>query len=150
MIGQKAMIRIYTTPSCSSCRKAKSWFDREKIPYVEKNIFAVSLSEEEIMDMLYKSENGTDDIVSKRSKIIKEGNVDIDSLTTKQLVAFIQKNPSVLKRPIIIDDRKMQVGYNSEEISAFIPHIRRLAMWACREKDCPKYNDCDSSNKNNN
>ena len=29
------MIKIYTSPSCSSCRKVKQWFDEQKIPYEE-------------------------------------------------------------------------------------------------------------------
>ena len=33
------MIRIYTAPSCASCRKVKSWLNENQIPYVEKNIF---------------------------------------------------------------------------------------------------------------
>ena len=31
------------------------------------------------------------------------------------LIKFIQENPSVLKRPIMIDERRFQVGYNAEE-----------------------------------
>lgn len=34
------MIRIYTAPSCASCRKVKSWLNENQIPYVEKNIFS--------------------------------------------------------------------------------------------------------------
>ena len=67
-----------------------------------------------------RSENGTDDIISKRSKVIKEGNVDLESMTVNELIQFIQDHPSVLKRPIIMDERRFQVGYNSEEIRAFI------------------------------
>ena len=137
------MIRIYVSPSCSSCRKVLKWFDEQKIPYVQKNIFARPLSEDELKDMLMKSENGTEDIISARSKIVKESGVDIDSMTVKELVKFIQLNPSVLKRPIIVDDRKIQVGYNSDEIRVFIPHARRLAEWACKRTECPTYNNCD-------
>ena len=54
------MIKIYTSPSCSSCRKVKKWFDEQGISYVEKNIFAATLREEELKDILAKSENGTD------------------------------------------------------------------------------------------
>lgn len=142
------MIRIYVSPSCSSCRKVIKWFDEQKIPYVQKNIFARPLSEDELKDMLFKSENGTEDIISKRSKIIKESGIDIDSMTVKELVRFVQQNPSVLKRPIIVDDRKIQVGYNSDEIRVFIPHARRLAEWACRHNECPSYNDCEYAKNN--
>ena len=33
------MVKIYVSPSCSSCRKVKKWFDEQNIPYTEKNIF---------------------------------------------------------------------------------------------------------------
>ena len=55
------MIKIYTSPSCSSCRKVKKWFDEQKIPYKEKSIFSPSLSESDLREILTKSENGTDD-----------------------------------------------------------------------------------------
>ena len=62
------MIRIYTAPSCASCRKVKSWLNENQIPYVEKNIFSTLLKESELRELLERSENGTDDIISKRSK----------------------------------------------------------------------------------
>lgn len=125
------MIVIYTSPSCSSCRKVKKWFEEQKIPYREKNIFSTALNSEELKNLLKNSENGTEDIISTRSKIIKEGNIDIDSMSINELVEFIKKNPSILKRPIITSDHKMQVGYNEEEITLFIPKARRIAMMAC-------------------
>ena len=70
------MIKIYVSPSCSSCRKVKKWFDEQKIPYQERNIFHAVLDSKELKEMLAKSENGTDDIISNRSKIIKEQNID--------------------------------------------------------------------------
>ena len=138
------MIKIYTSPSCSSCRKAKDFFKKEEIPYQEKNIFVAALNDDELKDMLTKSENGTEDIISTRSKIIKEKNVDVESMTIKELIAFIRENPSVLKRPIMVDDRKIQVGYNPEEIRVFIPHEKRVASWSCKKSECPSYNSCDS------
>ena len=115
------MIQIYTTPSCASCRKAKKWFDQYKIPYSEKNIFSIKLSKEDIFKMLANSENGFDDIISTRSKVFKEKHLEPDSMTIQQLVDFIIENPSVLKRPIIINENELQVGYNNEDITIFLP-----------------------------
>ena len=127
------MIRIYTAPSCASCR---SWLNENQIPYVEKNIFSTILREDELRELLERSENGTDDIIYKRSKIIKENKVDIEDMSTNELIHFIQKNPSILKRPIMIDERRFQVGYNAEEIRAFIPReLRKLA-------ECQKFDNC--------
>lgn len=119
------MITIYTSPSCSSCRKVKKYFEENNIPYKEKNILSISLKENELKELLEKSENGTEDIISTRSKIIKEGHINIDDMSISELIDFIRNNPSVLKRPIMIDDNNMQVGYSEEEISAFLPKARR-------------------------
>ena len=137
------MIKIYTAPSCSSCKKAKTFFKKEEIPYVEKNIFVNDINEKELRNILSKTENGTEDIISTRSKIIKEGNVDLDNMTISELITFIRQNPSVLKRPIMVDDTKMQVGYNPEEIRVFIPHEKRVKEWTCKKVDCPTYNSCE-------
>ena len=122
------MIRVYTAPSCASCRKVKAWLKENDIPYVEKNIFSTNLRKEELQELLERSENGTDDIISKRSKVIKEQKVDVEDMTVIELITFIQDNPSVLKRPIMLDERRFQVGYNSEEIRAFMPRdMRKLS-----------------------
>ncbi len=115
------MIQIYTTPSCASCRKAKKWFDQYKIPYSEKNIFSIKLSKDDIFKMLANSENGFEDIISTRSKVFKEKKLDPDSMSVQELVEFIIEYPSVLKRPIIINENELQVGYNNEDITIFLP-----------------------------
>ena len=135
------MIKIYTSPSCSSCRKVKKWFQEQKIPFVEKNIFAATLNENELKEILVKSENGTEDIISNKSKIVKTSGVDLEGMTVKELIEFIRQNPSVLKRPIMVDDNKIQVGYNADEIRTFIPHARRIAEWECAR--CEKLKNCD-------
>ena len=119
------MITIYTKPSCSSCRKAKAFFNEWEIPFIEHDIR--TLEKEMLLDILYKAENGAEDIISMRSKVFKEKGINFETMTPSELVVFIQENPTVLKRPIIVDERKIQVGYNAEEITVFIPREKREA-----------------------
>ena len=140
------MIVVYTSPGCASCRKVKQWLKDRDIPYIEKNIFKTLLNENEIKHLLMRSENGSDDIISKRSKIIQESGVDIESMTTDELVHFIRQNPSVMKRPIIISENSFQVGYDEEEISVFVPRELRNASGGCTE-DCPNYAVCGNVRK---
>lgn len=141
------MLKIYTSPSCSSCRKVKEFLKDRNIEFVEKNIISSVLNEKELKEILSKSENGTDDIISKRSKIIKEQNIDVDSMTIPQLIGFIRDNPTVLKRPIIVNDRLIQVGYNEEEIRVFIPReLRNLINDRCGP-DCPNNHICNHEYK---
>lgn len=124
------MIRLYTAPGSQSCRKAKSWLTTRNMDFVEKNILSTQLREDELREFLERSENGTDDIVSRRSKVFQESHLDLDGMSTGELIHFIQRNPAILKRPIIMDERRFLVGYNDEEIRAFLPKEQRQGIKA--------------------
>lgn len=132
------MLNLYTSPSCASCRKVKKYFDTHQILYTEKNILSHKLTKDDIIKMLMKSENGFEDIISTRSKIIKEQNIDIDSMRMNELVEFIVQNPTILKRPIIMAEEEIQVGFNDDDITLFLPEeLRDRECFNCLgEEDC--------------
>lgn len=136
------MIKIYMSPSCSSCRKVRAWFKQQGIPFEEINILKHEITEDDLKEMLNKSLDGTDEIISTRSKIFKEQNLDVDSMSLHELCLFISKNPTVLKRPIIVDDEKIQVGYNADEIEIF-EKAKRIIKTTCNQDSCEKYDSCD-------
>ena len=108
-------------------------FKEHNIPYREVNFFNTPITRDDIMKMLENTEDGFEDIISTRSKVFMESNLNIEDMKFNELVDFIIAHPSVLKRPIIVDDNKMQVGYNDEEIRTFIPREIRRA-WTCNNK----------------
>ncbi|MGO2981365.1 MAG: ArsC/Spx/MgsR family protein [Leuconostoc mesenteroides] len=75
--------------------------------------------------MLRLTEDGTDEIISRRSKVFANLDMCLEDLTINGLIKLIVEYLSLLKRPIIIDDRRMQVGYNEDEIRRFLPRIVR-------------------------
>ncbi|WP_243356571.1 transcriptional regulator SpxA [Bacillus litorisediminis] len=115
------MVTLYTSPSCTSCRKAKAWFEEHNVEYVERNIFSQPLTINEIKEILRMTEDGTEEIISTKSKTFQELNVDIDSLPLKELYQLIHDNPSMLRRPIIMDEKRLNVGFNEDEIRRFLP-----------------------------
>ena len=80
------MVTLYTSPSCTSCRKARIWLEEQNISYSERNIFSEPLSLEEIKEILRMTEDGTDEIISTRSKIFQKLNVDLDTLPLQQFI----------------------------------------------------------------
>lgn len=136
------MIVLYTAPGCASCRKAKQWLKDNNMKFVEKNIFTTLLKKDEIKYLLQRTENGTEDIISKRSKAFAKLTVDLDDLSMNELVDLIQKNPSILKRPIMLNERSIVVGYDDDEITALVPaQLRLVAERACNP-NCVHYNIC--------
>ncbi|MBS4172049.1 transcriptional regulator SpxA [Bacillus sp. FJAT-49736] len=125
------MVTLYTSPSCTSCRKARNWLEENNISYKERNIFSEPLSLEEIKEILRMTEDGTDEIISTRSKTFQKLNVDLETLPLPNLFNLIQKNPGLLRRPIILDEKRLQVGYNEDEIRRFLP--RKVRTFQLRE-----------------
>lgn len=115
------MIVLYSSPGCASCRKVRQWLKDRNLKFIEKNIFTSVLSDKEIKHLLMRSENGTEDIISKRSKVMQESQVELDDLSMNELIIFIQRHPSILKRPIVMNEKTFLVGYDEEEIDAFLP-----------------------------
>ena len=129
------MVTLYTSPSCTSCRKAKAWLQENGIAFKERNIFSEPLNIDEIKNILRMTEDGTEDIISKRSKAYSKLNVDLDELPMKQLYKLISKNPGLLRRPIIVDEKRLQVGYNEDEIRRFLPRqVRELELAEAERK----------------
>jgi regulatory protein spx len=122
-------VTLYTSPSCTSCRKARLWFEEHGIAYREQNIFSEPLTIDEIKSILRLTEDGTEEIVSKRSRVYQELTVDLDDLPLRDLFTLIQTHPGILRRPIMVDDKRLQVGFNEEEIRRFLPRqVRALEL----------------------
>ncbi len=119
------MVTLYITSSCASCRKAKAWMQEHEIDFIERNIVSEPLTVDEIKSILRLTEDGTEEIISTNSKTYKQLDVDIDSLPLNQLYELIRRNPLMLRRPIIQDHKRLQVGYNEEEIRSFLPRKLR-------------------------
>jgi regulatory protein spx len=120
------MVTLYLSPSCTSCRRAKAWLDEHQIPYKERNILSEKLTIDEIKNILRYTEDGTDEIISTKSKAFQKLNIDIDSLSLRELYTIIKENPGLLKKPLILDEKRLQVGFNEEEIRSFLPRKMRI------------------------
>jgi regulatory protein spx len=122
------MVTLYTTPSCGSCRKAKAWLEEHQIDYIERNILAAALTVDEVKSILRLTEEGTSEIISTNSKTFQELNINIESLPLNGFYELIIKHPKMLRRPIILDEKRLQVGYNEEEIRSFLPRKLRTFL----------------------
>lgn len=77
--------------------------------------------------MFYLSDDGPEAIISKRCDAYKDLGVDTSHLTMDELVDFIQAHPQILRRPLIVDQTHLQIGYNEDDICQFLPKTIRKA-----------------------
>ncbi|MFK4901018.1 Spx/MgsR family RNA polymerase-binding regulatory protein [Lactococcus petauri] len=119
------MLKVYTTSSCYSCRKAIQWVKKQGIPYKEINLATSPLKKEELLTLLSLTDEGVEEIIAKQSYAFKELMIDLDTIKLDTLLDFIIEYPTLLRRPLITDDLKIQTGYNDEDIRKFLPRKLR-------------------------
>ena len=104
-MGNRTVIDLYLSPSCTSCRKARAWLQSHKVPFVEHNILTQPMTTNDLRHILTKTDN----------------------LTINELLDLVTEFPNLLRRPIITDSKHLQIGFNEDEIRAFLPREYRRA-----------------------
>ena len=123
------MILIFTVPSCSSCKKAKEWLDAHHLDYKEVNLLTDDIDKDELLKILSLTDEGTEEIISKRSKAYARLDMNFDNVSVNSLIDIIEENRTLLRRPLIVDDKRLQVGYNEDDIRKFLPrNFRKVKL----------------------
>lgn len=128
------MILFYTSPGCASCRKARQVAPGQPHRLCGKEHFSNLLQDAEIRYLMTRCENGTEDIISTRSKAYSQIRDALEDLSMAELTTFIQQNPSVLKRPILLSEKSMVVGFDGDEITAVVPPAMRRERMALQSE----------------
>jgi len=127
-------VMIYTQASCSSSRKALKWLKENNISYKEKRITSNPLTLAEFKEILSMTEDGTDEIIATNSNDFKNLNIDIEQLSIQELYELIKEYPRMLRSPILLDKKRIQIGYNEMDIRRFIPRkVRAFELHAMQK-----------------
>ena len=125
------MIKLFSSTNCSSSKKMKQWLITNKLEFEEISILENTLLKKDILRILSLTETGVEEIISKRSSAYKKLSkiIDFDALTLNSLVELIVQNPKLLRRPLVVDEHRLQVGYNEDDIRKFLPRkVRQLGL----------------------
>jgi regulatory protein spx len=112
-------------PSCSSCKKAEEWLRAHELEYKEINLLTDDIKREDLLKILSLTDDGTEEIISKRSKAYARLDMNFDNVSVNSLISLIYENRTLLRRPLIFDETRLQVGFNEDDIRKFLPRSFR-------------------------
>ena len=119
------MLKVFGIKNCNTVKKSLTWLEDEKISYefldVKKSILSESLLEMWMNNIPnpYTWEN----LINKsgmtwRKLPDSKKNIKLDK---KQAIKLIMENTSIMKRPVILKNKKiLTIGYNESEFEAKI------------------------------
>ena len=123
------MIYIFFTPNSPSSTKAINFFKKYHFDVKLINIIKTPISSATIGDILSLTTDGFDDIIAKHSNFIQEFKINLADYTYSQLIHLIQHEPTILKKPIILQYKnnhpyRLMIGYNKDDIRIFLRDLK--------------------------
>ncbi|WP_226583006.1 Spx/MgsR family RNA polymerase-binding regulatory protein [Halobacillus litoralis] len=105
-------LKFYTYPSCTSCRRTKSWLNSQGVDFNEQHLFRETPTADELRRILSLTTSGIDEILAKRSKEYKTLDIDVEDLSLSEFLDLVIEKPKLLRRPILTNGKKLVVGYD--------------------------------------
>lgn len=115
------MIILYYGVSSRMSRQAIAWLSDYEIEVKQKRI--EQISRKDLKHILLLSENGFQDILKSargdgtRIHAVRE---QLNFLSFEKALDCLMEHQDILRVPIIFDERRIVIGYNSESIRTFI------------------------------
>lgn len=110
-------IQFLQYPSCSTCRKASKWLKENNIHVENRDITIANPNKAELSAWIKKSGLPIGKFFNTSGKIYKDNNLKekVKTASDEELTDILSSNGMVVKRPIIVSDKFVLVGFNEEE-----------------------------------
>ena len=112
------MLHVIGIPNCDKIRKTKTWLDENNIEYQFVNLKKEPLTLEEIEELTIKV--GLDVLVNKRGTTYRKLGLKDKNLSDNELMATLLENQSMIKRPVLVLDEAVLVGYDEVAFQNFV------------------------------
>lgn len=113
-------MEIYLYSSCTSCRNAEGMLRESGKAYRRRDYFKERFTVEELRALLDRAGLGVSDALSTRSRAYSALNLADRHLTDDELLDLMVKEPTLLRRPLVLGHGKAVVGFNASGIRALI------------------------------
>lgn len=104
-------------PKCDTCRKAGKWLRSNEIEVTSRDISKDNPTNTELLEWIKKSGLPIAKFFNTSGRIYKENNLKekVKSATENELIEILASDGMVVKRPLIVADDFVLVGFNEEE-----------------------------------
>lgn len=116
-----APILFVEYPRCSTCRKAKKWLDEHGVEYEDRHIVEHNPTVDELATWWQASGLPVRRLFNTSGKLYRELDVksQLDAgMTDQQVLELLASNGMLVKRPIVVGDGFVLVGFKEADWAA--------------------------------
>ena len=106
-------------PKCSTCQKAKKWLDEHNIEYTDRHIVENNPKAEELKNWIEKSGMPIKKFFNTSGLLYKSMGLKdkLSEMTFEEQISLLSSNGMLVKRPLIIGENIILVGFKEIEWS---------------------------------
>lgn len=104
-------------PKCNTCKKAAAWLKEREISYESRDIKENNPTADELRAWIAKSGLPTRKFFNTSGQIYRELNLKdkLDAMTDEEMIKLLASNGMLVKRPILIGENTVCVGFKESE-----------------------------------
>ena len=119
------MLHIIGIPNCNKIKNTKDWMEAKGVDYEFINVKKEPLTFDEIKDLEFKV--GMDVLINNRGTTYRKLGLKDKDLSDAELIEVVSENQSILKRPILVHENSVLVGYDEEAFENFLKENELIA-----------------------
>ena len=111
------MLKFICYPKCTTCQKAQKWLDDNKIEYELRDIKLNNPTFEELTEWYKKSDLPLKRFFNTSGHLYKELQLKdrLADMSEEEQLRLLATNGMLVKRPILITDKYILVGFRESE-----------------------------------
>ncbi len=104
-------------PKCGTCRKAAKWLSNNNIDVTSRHIVENNPTAEELSEWIDKSGLPVQKFFNTSGQVYKQNNLKdvVKTASREELIDLLAGNGMLVKRPIVVTDDFVLVGFNENE-----------------------------------
>jgi Spx/MgsR family transcriptional regulator len=112
------LITLYGIPNCDTVKKAQSWLKNNNITYTFHDYRKDGL-DKALLEQFLKNLTWVD-LLNKRSTSFRNlSTQQKDNLSQDTIIPLFIEFPTLIKRPLLIDNQKTLLGFKAENYQSF-------------------------------
>ncbi|MBD3616051.1 MAG: Spx/MgsR family RNA polymerase-binding regulatory protein [Gracilimonas sp.] len=112
------MLHIVGINNCNKIRDTKKWMEEQGVEFEFIDVKKAPLTREELKELEFKV--GLDVLINKRGRKWRDLGLAEKDLSEEELFEQLLEHQTMIKRPVLIKDESVLVGYDEESFEAFI------------------------------
>ncbi len=111
----KVKIKFLQKPTCTSCRKAKSFLEKKNVELELRDLGKERMSVEELDQLI--GDRDYRKFLNTRNELYRTRKMGLNPPSREEALRLFASEPNLIRRPVVIRGRKIVLGFDEEGLS---------------------------------